>query len=272
MVPNLQNLANVFTQFVRANSTTILTVTAVAGIVGTVAVTLHEAPKAKQILEDTKKDIAEAQERGEGKKESIIFCARRLVPVVTPIVLTAGLSIASVIGLNTVHTRRYAAMSAAYAIADRSLKEWKEHTAEIVGQKKMDDIKMAIADEKAKNIKPDDIQEVAEMTPGAPAWDPLDICYDSNTGAQFYSSASRIREAFTDLQTELNGCSWVSVNDLYHNLEVRKTKFGESLGWNSGEKIDYDMTYSQTVDGRPCIVLTYTPGPRTDAWGDKYGY
>ena len=267
MVP-IQSLANVLAAFVRTNATQILTASAVAGVVGTALITFNEAPKAKEILDDMKEDLKDAPK--EEHKDIIFVGVKKIAPKVIPIVVSVSLSIASIIGLNKIHAQRYAAMSAAYAIADRSLKEWKEHTEEIVGKKKMEDIKMAIADEQAKKIDPEKAEKPNYIQPGDSAMERLDVVRDPNTGSEFYSSASRVREAIAKVQSTLNGCDWVSVNDFYRELGVTPIKWGERLGWNTGQEVDIEMIFSSTRDDRPCIILSYEPDERRDSWGDKY--
>ena len=279
-IPNITQLAETFVHFVKANSTTILTVTAVAGVVGTAIVTFKQAPKAQKVLNELKEDLKEEEDK-EARRGIIFSGAKRIAWYTLPIVITAGFSIASIIGMNHIHSQRYAAVSAAYAIADRSLKEWKEKTEEVIGAKKTEDIKMAIADEKAKKIHEtdEDLKLKKQIEENQLMYDPLDIVIDSVTGTTFYSSSSRIREAFAKLQTELNGCDYVSINDLYRYLEIRACKIGERLGWNNFDptfssgnttEIEYRITCSRTAADRPCLVLDYDAEPRRDSWGDKY--
>lgn len=279
MMPNIQELATTLVKFVNANAPTILTVTAVAGVVGTALVTFNEAPKAKEVIKDMKEDLDGVEEKKE-RNEIIFKAVKRVGLHLVPIVITAGLSIASIISLNKIHAQRYAAVSAAYAIADQSLKEWRKHTEEVVGPKKTEEIKMAIADEKAKQISEKDISEIQREN--ETAYDPVDLVIDTCTGVKFYSNMSKIRDAFTTLGTELSGCDWMCINDLYSLLGLRKIKLGQDLGWNNVEmsyklgpgpiKIGYDTTYSSTENDRPCIMLSYNPETRLNSFGDRYSY
>lgn len=264
-MPDIHELADVFMKFIHTNATTILTVTAVAGVVGTALVTLDQAPKAKEIVEEIKED--------KKVKRSIKEHVKRLIFTILPIVITAGFTIASILCLNHVHTQRYAAMSAAYALADRSLKEWQQHTKQVVGEEKTKEIKESIAESNSLTNVSDQKKE-AELT-----GDPLYLIMDRVMGSSFYSSPIRIKEAFFELGVELTSCDWVNVNELYLKVNAVPVAEGQHKGWNNylkayeigttPMKIEYKLKPITTKGGMLAYELSYHPEDRDPASYDR---
>lgn len=114
----------------------LLTVIGISSMVSSTVLAVRATPKAILLKEkaemEKNRDISAYQE------------AQTLTPVerfVGAALLYSGLhhgrvGTACLIGANSVHLRRNAALAAAYALSETSFKDYKEKTAEVVGEKK----------------------------------------------------------------------------------------------------------------------------------------
>ena len=90
------------------------------------------------------------------------------------------------------------------------------------------------------------------------------LCYDAGGNLYFRSDENSIRAAINVLNQRMNdGEGYVSLNDLYSELNVRGTDVGELLGWNRYREglIDPIITSQIASNGEPCIVLGYSVAP-----------
>lgn len=257
-MPNIQQMAKVARTFFNKNSTTILTIAAIGSGITAVVLAFEGGSKAGEILKQYKEDleITPEKELPAVRKET----AKQVILAAAPAVVSTIIFVGCIAGLNGAHTARYEAVSAAYMIADRHLNEWREKTREIVGNKKTEEIKTAIYEDRAK-------EEPKYVVEGNGTYPIL----DSQTGTLIYSTIENVDRAINDLQRELNnGLDFVSINDIYYKLEARPVGLGKNLGWNMGEKIDIDRGYGCNKDGIPCMILDYEPHEKCNFWGDHY--
>ena len=58
---------------------------------------------------------------------------------------------------------------------------------------------------------------------------------------------------------------YISLNELYDELDINHIEIGDDLGWNIDRGlIDIDFSSQIADDGTPCIVLDFSIEPRYD--------
>ena len=58
---------------------------------------------------------------------------------------------------------------------------------------------------------------------------------------------------------------YVSLSELYDELDLDHTSMSDELGWNLDDGlIDIEFSSHIADDGRPCIVMSYRKPPRPD--------
>jgi len=247
-------------QFSR-NSPTILTALGVAGLLGTVILAVKATPKALAILESEEKfRITEYQDPDYNlpisPKDVIRLTWQEYIPSAIMGVVTIG----CMIGANSIHLRRNAALASLYSLAETTLREYQEKVVEKIGDKKEEKIRGEIAQDKI-NSNPVDKNTVIMTNRGSM------LCYDSLSGRYFYSDIETIRKAENDFNKRLMNEMVIPLNEFYDDLGLEPIDIGGQTGW----KIEKGMVVLHfaaklTADGQPCIVLEHRNLP-TNIWG-----
>lgn len=178
--------------------------------------------------------------------------------VYIPAAVSGVAGTACLIGANSVHARRNAALAAAYKLSETAFAEYKEKVIETIGEKKEDTILDRI-DKKHIDERPVSKSEVIITERGNT------LCYDHLSGRYFRSDIDHINKAINEINRQLvvSMGGYVSLNDFYDELDLSHTKLGEELGWNIDDGLVEARLGSQIADdGTPCIVLDYSVSPR----------
>ena len=241
-------------KFIDRNSPKILTGLGVAGVVTTTVLAVRATPKALEIIE-REQDIC-------NEKLSKTDMLRLTWKCYIPTCLMAGVTIACIVGANTINTKRNIALASLYTVAKEAAKDLEEVTGEVVGDKKLTEIKDIIAEKKIEKNPPKD--ETIIITGNGDV-----LCYDSFSGRYFMSNIEKIRKVQNDMNQEIIADMWVSLNEVYYALGLPCIKSGEEMGWNIHNLIEFYFSTQLTKDGKPCIVVEFTPDPRFDykGWG-----
>jgi hypothetical protein len=232
------------------NSPTILAGVAIAGVVATAVMMVKSTLKAKEVLEDHEDQIAMLEEKFENdpsieedtqkemRKQVTINTAKKLAPIYAPAIITMGMTIACVVGCNSVHIRRQAALAAAYNISESTLRNYETKAKELIGAKKADQVK----DES-------NIERIKSIVSGSPAvietgkWSELFI--DNQTGQLFRSNMEYVRHCVTDIDnrlTDMGGDTFVPLNDLLMAWGCYACDLGKDFGFNVESRMQNHLT------------------------------
>lgn len=220
----------------------------IAGMVATTITAVKATPKAVKIIES----LAEENEEKPTKSE-IVKATWKLY---LPSVITGALSVACLIGSNSVNVRRNAALAAAYTLSESALKEYKGKVLETIGEKKEKEIVDAIAQDRI-NANPVSKNEVIFTGSGDT------MCYDPIGGRYFHSDRTKIERAEIEINRRLLVEDYISLNEFYYELGLEGTDKGELLGWNVNDgKFETRFSSRLSDNGTPCLVLTFDVGPK----------
>lgn len=271
MKPNINKIIKTVKTTTSKHSPEILTAIGIAGMVTTVVLAVQATPKAlkkidKEIDRKNEELIRDSKEKGETNCVQI----SKLSPVETvkaawkpyiPAAITCVTSIACLIGANTVHAKRNAALATACQLSATALNDFKEKVHETVDEETEKIINDKVAKEQVKKNPVSNVSEPVILESGNY------LCYDAGGNKYFRSDENTIREAINELNASMNmGEPYVSLNDLYYKLGVRGTDVGELLGWNLYRDGLISPQFSSQVadNGEPCIVIGYLVAPRYD--------
>lgn len=225
----------------------ILTAIGISGFIFSGISAVKATPKALRIIDQKEMD----ENRRLSKPE--VVCATW--KCYTAPVLTGVLSAGCIIGSNRIGAKRHAALMAAYTISETALKEYQEKALEVVGKKKEQEIRDAVAKDKIAN-NPVSGKEVIVTGKGE------SLCFEPLSSRYFTSDIETIRRVVNDLNREMRDAMCISVNELYDALELRHTELGDSLGWNIEKGyIELDFSTQLSEDGRPCLVIGHRNAP-----------
>ena len=234
--------------FIIKKSPTILTALAVSGVVGTAVMTARATIIASEDYHNRPEE-----EKARRKSEFVSDYWRHFVP---PIIMGSG-TIACIIAGHSISTRRNLALASAYTLAERSLSEYQKEVREVIGEKKEQAIRDNL-DRKRIEANPPGQNEIIITGKGET------LCFDQYSGRYFKSDIDKIRKIESNLNKRLMVEMFLSLNEFYYEVGLSPIPLGNDFGWNINEEGPIDIHYSAqlTDDDTPCLVLSYTIGPR----------
>jgi hypothetical protein len=247
--PDVSQIVKNARMAVSKHSPEILTGVGIAGMLLTTVLAVRETPKALMLIADAEREKGDALTR----VETIKACWKCYVPAA----VTGITSAACLIGANSVHARRNAALATAYNLSATALSEYKEKVVETVGEKKEQAIRDKVAEER---IKKDPVNSSAIIVSGGGNT----RCFDTITRRRFTSDIEKIKKIVNELNRQMvHGQDYISLNEFYYELGLEGCSVGDDLGWNvTRGLIELDFSAQLDEDGVPCIVLDYTVAPK----------
>lgn len=258
----IKNYVDAFLKFTERNTPTILTGLGVLGVFETGKMAYKAGPKGKAIMDAKRQDLKDVEPGDHAAKRAVIGeMVKEMAPVVTPPVLMGVATSACIIGSNHVSNRRIAALSAAYTLTETALKDYKEKTKEIIGERKAQQIREAISKDRVKEKS----EEIEQHTPPAMLQTTgLVLCMDSFSQRPFYSNAQKIGKAINVISARARSEMSVSINELYDEIgapELTHLPNGEDFGWTADDALSgclpIHFTALLTENEQPCLYLEY---------------
>ena len=251
---NKPNFAKIFKDVqksISAHSPEILTGIGIGGMITTVVLAVKATPKALEKIEEKK------VEEGVDKLKPVDV-VKATWKCYIPAAVTGVTSTVCLIGANSVHARRNAALATAYKISETALTEYREKVTEVVGEKKEKTIKEQVDKERVEK-NPASSQQVLVTGKGST------LCYDYWSDRYFYSDIDSIKRAENALNKSMlhDICGSKSLNDFYEEIGMSPIHpLGDELGWNTDHGlIDVEFSTQMSEDGRPCIVIDHGNRP-----------
>lgn len=246
---NLSKFAKCAKLTIAKHSPEILMGIGIAGMITTTVLAVKATPKALKLME-------EERNRQEVDKLKPVEVVKVTWKCYIPAVATCALSTACIIGSNTIHTRRTAALAAAYKLSETALTEYQNKVVETIGEKKEEAIRDSIAKDKIAN-DPVSTKEIIITGTGTT------LCYDVISGRYFESDIDKIKRAENNLNKRLMNEMYLSLNEFFDEIGLRPTSLGNELGWNLDDGLlDFHFSSQLSEDGRPCLVVDYHVAPR----------
>jgi hypothetical protein len=239
------------------NSPVILTGLGVTGLVATTIMAVKATPKALQILEDEKNNRSE---NGNYDSSDWTLTAKDIIKLTwkcyMPAAIMGVVTIACIVRANSINLRRNAALVGVYSLSETALKEYRSKVVETIGKGAERKIKDEIAKDRVTN-NPISDKEVVITGVGE------SLCYDALSGRYFKSDIEHIRQALNKLSRDLMSEQFITLNEVYGELDLKSTKMGDVIGWHIDDGlIEPDFSSQLTENGMPCLVLDYMTGPR----------
>ena len=241
-----------FVQDARASiskhSPEILTTIGIFGMATTAVLAVKATPKALKNIEEVKK----AENKDKLTPAEVIKATWRCY---IPAVATGVTSAMCLVGANSVHVRRNAAIATAYKISETAFTEYKNKVVETIGEKKEGEIRDKIAKDKAETYSHGNTEVV--MTNMGDS-----LCLDAAFGRWFTSSYDKILRVQNDLNRQINSHMKLSLNEFYTALGLSSVDSGDDVGWNIDYPLDLHLSATLTEDGKTCIVVSHRIPPR----------
>lgn len=254
----MQSMIENVTHIIRKHAPEIFTGVGIAGMITTTIIAVRATPKALELIEDAeyeKNEKASGESAGLTRIEIIKVSWKCYIPAT----IVGSVSVALLIGANSVHTHRSAALAAACALSDTRLKDYRHKVSEMFGDGKEKEIREEIAKDKLEK-NPVSNQEVIVTKNGNT------LCYDVMSGRYFKTDIDKLRKVENELNRQMRDEMYISLNEFYYEIGLERIKLGDDLGWNIDDGyIDLNFSSRLADDGTPCLVIDYLCAPR-------YGY
>lgn len=151
---------------------TLLTIIGAIGVVGTAIMTAKATPKALELLDEAKEE--------KGEELTLVEKVKTAGPVYIPSAIVGAATVGCVLGANVLNKRSQATLASAYALVDRSYKEYKNRIS--------DDAKTQIKEIIAKDqYDEDEVPNSAEKQ----------LFFDFNTLQYFESTLDEVVQKVT---------------------------------------------------------------------------
>lgn len=233
------------------NSPAILTGIGITGMIATTVIAVKATPKALMLIDKAENEKCE--------ELTVLETVKVAWKPYIPAVVSGTVSVACIIGANSVNAKRNAALATAYKLSEEALSIYKDKVIETIGEKKEKTIREKVAQEK---IDRDNIETKSVIVAGSGTT----LCYDSISSRYFNSDMESIRRAVNNVNERLISQDYVALNELYSELGLEHVSIGWNIGWNISSDGLIEIDYSSAIakDGRPCLVLNYEVEPKYD--------
>lgn len=243
-------------QAIQKNSPAILTALGAAGVIATAVLAVKATPVAMSRIQKAEEEKFDEDSTFDG------FTKWGKAKIVWTLYLpAAGVGVATIgciVGINTIHNRRGAALASIYAITERALEEYQNKVVEVVGDKKEQFIRDEIAQDRLIANPVEDKQVHILSTGGE------QLFMDALSGRYFMSTMQLVQKAVNDTNAELISSSYVRLNDLYDRWGLEETVLGAELGWIPDNLIELKFSAKIATNDVPCIVIDYRAEPTVD--------
>jgi len=251
----IASLAGAARKLVVDNSPTILTAVGVVGVATTAIMAVKATPRAIKILEVSQANnpvLMTPQEK-----------LRLIAPCYIPSSMVGIATMACIIGANSVHVKRQAALISAYTLTENAFKEYQAKVTKTMGEGKEQKVRDELAQDRVdQNHTP--TSEVIITGNG-------DVLFMDSLSSQFFESTyEKVKRAENELNHKLNNEMYASLNDFYEMLGVPHNELGEELGWKSDNLLTIDISATVTKDKKACLVMNYSVRPIRNY--HKFGY
>jgi hypothetical protein len=253
-MPNFESIVKATARTITEHSPEILTAIGVGGVFTTAILAVKATPKAMQALDDELMARPTGYIKGRRqpltKWEMVKIAWKYYIPATGMAVTTA----ACIVGVNSIHSRRNAALASLYTITETAFKEYQAKVVETAGPKEDTRIKDSIAQDRLERAS----SEVFITGAGE------QLCYDSLTGRLFRSDIEAINKAVNEINATVLRNMYASQNDFYELIGLDPVALGEELGWTLSQLLEVSYTGGLTKEQKPCVVLNYPMLPKYD--------
>lgn len=252
-IDQLRKFGTKFAKEFGKRSPVILITLGIGSGIAAIPLTVKATLKASELIEEEK---CARVERDESEEMTAVEVVKTAWKPFVPVAATSVFSVACLIGSFSVHSRRNAALAAAYKISETALANFKDAAIEELGEKKVTEIKKK-ASTKHMEDTPYKSTEVVMIGNGTV------LCYDDISGRYFKSDRETIRAAVNDCNYQLQNEMFISLNDFYEKIGLPYTSYGSKAGWNI-DQYPFEVLFDSKIadDGTPCMVISYNIEPR----------
>ena len=273
----------------KKHSPEILVVAGIAGTVVSAVLACKATTKVAEILDETNgtlDTIHEGMKTGaingqeytteDGKKDTVVVYAQtgmKLAKLYGPAIILGTLSITSILASNNILRKRNVALGAAYAVIDKSFKEYRGRVIERFGEQVDTELKYGIKAKKFEEIEVDpETGKEKKVKKTVMVADPnlqsdYAVYFDSKsrnyeTNPDYNRMFLKAQQAFANDKLQTRG--HLFLNEVLDDLDLPRTPAGQIVGWTKDGPDGYVNfriveVERETEDGRhePALLLDF---------------
>lgn len=225
----------------------LLSLTGISGFITGAIMAAKATPKAVEVLKEHEEYLPY------GGRELIWEQFKLLAPIYAPTAGLLAISAAFVLGSTQLSRYRYGAATTLYFASQQSLVRLQEAVLDNVGAKKYDEIRADAAAPPKDSVPPSIIINGENS-----------LFWDVFSGRYFHSGTIEdVRKVINDMNAHMYEWGYVSLNELYQELGMPKTEYGDLMGWFAEDgAIDVRFSSRLTENDRACISMELTLTPK----------
>jgi hypothetical protein len=244
---SLSQLRGTALQFIKANSSSILSSAASVGTLGTAYLAAKASFKAANVIRDH-----EEQHAPSAFPRQRTWDRTKLVwKLYVPSAISAASTVGCIAGAHRVGVKKAVAAQAALAVTERAYSQYRDKVVEELGTRKDQAIRDKVVTEQVE-AKPPPSPDVLVAGTGEV------LCCELFTMRYFTCDVEKLRQAVNTLNAALLVEDQQTFDDFYYLVGLRPTKVSSQLGWRSDRLLELIFSTTLTDDGRrPCITFEY---------------
>lgn len=256
-------------RYTKRNLPKILITAGAIGVVGGTVVACCATTKLKPIIDEGKKkkeeirDTIPEDQQKKAIRKTDIQTGVKVVRLYAPSALIMGLSLTGMIGSNRILQKRNIALAATVTTLDASIKEYRARMAEKFGEDAEFDVMVGghekefeYTDENGeKQTKKIWIADPNLASPYAFYFDEKSLSYNKIDCDMNRTTLDIVQNTMNDRLSVLDPSepgdpdgAFISLNDLYYNLDMPRTKMGQHVGWR--KHLDENGDWDNHIDLR----------------------
>lgn len=247
-------------QFVKDNSSTLLTAVGVTGTVATAVLTGRASIKAHTLIydEQIRMQLSIPEPRVVPDEELPQIPMKDKVVMTWPLfvvpVTTGALTVTSIVMANRINSKKIATLAALYGLSEQRLKEYRDKVAEKVTGPKATDIRDSVAQDQVSKTSGSEV-----IITG----DGKVLCFDPVTGRFFESTHEDLKRAENRVNEIILNHEKASLSDFCEQIGLKKTTMTDEIGWNLHTTGLCDLYITSTIadNDRPCLVVDFENPP-----------
>ena len=242
--------------YCNTNAPTILTVTAMIGVVATAIVSAECKKAAEEAIKEEEKELNRPLDNMEKFKRTWYFYI--------PPVITSGLTIGAIGGAQSINKKRQLEMIAAYNILKEGSDKFKKYAIEEIGKNKVQKIEHKVHEEDLKEhpVAKENLDKICDAANGGV------VVKDRITGQEWVTTYERIYQAGERVNAKLRpygkgGEDWWSYANFIEDCGGDYSEAAEGWGWVPlpyGDPIDVNSMCDPHVEeynGHRCTVVYF---------------
>lgn len=169
-----------------------------------------------------------------------------------PAVVTGAITLACMIGSNTMNLQRNAALAGLYSVTESAFKQYKNKVVDTLGRAKEGELRDKIAED---TIRTHPVSDQGVIITGRGNV----RCFDEPSQRRFTSDVEKIKRIQNEINRRLlSGEDFIGLNEFYTELGLKHIQWGYDSGWEVNKGL-LDISFSAQLDEdeEPCVVITY---------------